>query len=184
MTKGEKGAGGRRKARRLGVATLALGGVVALGLHVRSGRPTEAIAYETNARASIEAPAPAITTRIAVPARRGTDVPAPDDDDTNPQGDYVGALVPTIRDWAKPRQLEALKQMRLWPGDKLAFQFPNIVSNPHLSPEERRAMADEVAGALVESLENEGVRYDLPPGFQPVGAAVPPPPADSYPPRE
>ena len=86
-----------------------------------------------------------------------------------------------IRDWTKARQLEALKQMRLWPGDKCAFQFPTIVSNPHLTPTERRAMASEMTEALIESLENEGIHYELPAGFQPTGVAVAQPPLDSYP---
>lgn len=95
--------------------------------------------------------------------------------------DYVGGLIPFLRDWPKVRQLEVLKQMLLWPGDKLAFQFPSIMSNRHLGPDDRRAMASEIATALVDSLQSEGIRYELPDGFRPTGESVPPPSPDDYP---
>jgi len=98
-------------------------------------------------------------------------------------GDPVGTMMPILAGLPKPKQLEMLKVMMTWPDSKLMFHIPELANQIDRPFAERSALAEEIAGALIESLEQEGYHYDLPVSFQPVGAALAPPPADQIPPH-
>jgi hypothetical protein len=168
--------------RRAHAATLAAAGalVCIAGVSLAWPRAEPPSEPRTRARSEVSAPRLDTTERVELAAGSGAPALAAPTQATE-EHDYVAEQMPLLRGLPKQRQLELLKQMALWPGDKLAFQMPAVVENAHLSPAERRAMAEELAGAVMESIEGEGIRYDLPEGFRPTGMPIPPPPPGTYP---
>jgi hypothetical protein len=96
--------------------------------------------------------------------------------------DHVGTVIPMLRGMPKVKQLEILKAMMLLPDNKLMSQMPQLANAREKPLSERRALAQELGTQLISSLEDEGVEYELPPGYTPVGAPLEPPPdSQAYP---
>ena len=166
----------RRRYRRY-LAALGVAGLIAWWLFGRGSRATTEASPASLAQTKRPAVPSAVSKRPAIP----TPEERPAGAAQNAEGDYVGQMVPMLRGWPKQAQLQALKQMVLMPGDKLAFATTVASSSPRMRVEERGARSSELAEALIESLEAEGIHYDLPSGFKPVGVAIPPPDPASYP---
>jgi hypothetical protein len=100
----------------------------------------------------------------------------------NPRGatsvaaDPVGDSIPMLSGMPKVKQLEILKAMMLLPDNKLMFQIPRLANAREKPFSERVALAREIGAQLIGALEDEGVEYELPPGYTPVGAPLEPPP--------
>jgi hypothetical protein len=90
--------------------------------------------------------------------------------------DPVGAVIPMLKGMPKVKQLEILKGMMLLPDNKLMFQIPDLADARATPLAERVALSREIGTQLIGALEDEGLRYDLPADYVPVGAAIAPPP--------
>jgi hypothetical protein len=82
------------------------------------------------------------------------------------EADPVASMAPALGDMSRKNQLVTLKWMRTLPEGRIAAAFPHLMADRQMSPSDREVVALDLADAMIELLELDGVTADdPPPGF-------------------